>query len=74
MVLVPETAIVEEGQLTGIYKVDKSGIARFRLVRTGKSYGEQVEVVSGLQADERYVSRVPLQMKDGAKVEAGRNG
>jgi RND family efflux transporter MFP subunit len=70
MLLIPKTAIVEQGQLTGIYKVDNAGIARFRLVRTGKTFGDQVEIVSGLQADQRYVSRVPLEMKDGAKVKA----
>jgi RND family efflux transporter MFP subunit len=72
--LVPKTAIVEQGQLTGLYKVDEAGIARFRLVRTGKDFDGQVEILSGLQAGERYVSKVPLEMKDGAKVEERRDG
>ncbi|MEJ2155799.1 MAG: efflux RND transporter periplasmic adaptor subunit [Desulfobacteraceae bacterium] len=74
MLLVPKTAIVEQGQLTGIYKVDSAGIAHFRLVRTGKTYGDRMEIVSGLQADQQYVSDVPLKLKDGAKVEQRRDG
>lgn len=68
--LVPKTAIVVEGQLTGVFVVDDNDIARFRLVRTGKTYGEQVEVVSGLNAGQKYVSSVPIKMRDGAKVES----
>jgi len=48
-ILVPETAIVKKGQLEGVYFADKT----FRLIKTGKSYGEMVEVVSGLEAGER---------------------
>ncbi len=69
MLLVPETATVAQGQLTGIYKVDEGRIARYRLVRTGKTYGDRLEIVSGLKAGERYVSEVPLGMKDGMKIE-----
>jgi RND family efflux transporter MFP subunit len=72
MLLVPQTAILEQGQLTGIYRLDDADIARFRLVRTGKTFGGQVEIVSGLQAGERYLSQVPLEMRDGAKVEERR--
>ena len=64
----PATAIVEQGQLTGIYKVDDNRIAHFRLVRTGKVFGDHLEIVSGLDADQRYVSAVPMAMKDGVKV------
>jgi RND family efflux transporter MFP subunit len=69
MLLVPQTAIVEQGQLSGIFIVDDNRIARFRLVRTGKTYGDQIEVVSGLKADQRYVSDVPMDLKDGSKVQ-----
>ena len=68
MLLIPKTAIVHQGQLDGIYKVDDNQIAHFRLVRTGKTFGDQMEIVSGLKADEKYVVGVPMGMKDGAKV------
>jgi len=70
MLLIPKTAIVRQGQLDGIYKVDENRIAHFRLVRTGKTFGDRMEIVSGLKADERYISSIPLEMKDGVKVAA----
>ncbi|RJQ68230.1 MAG: efflux RND transporter periplasmic adaptor subunit [Desulfobacteraceae bacterium] len=69
ILLVPQTAVVNEGQLTGLFVVGPDGIARFRLVRTGKHYGEQVEIFSGLQEGQRFVSDVPVTLKDGMKVE-----
>lgn len=68
MLLIPKTAIIEQGQLSGVFIVDENQVARFRLVRTGKTYGDQVEIVSGLKIDQHYVSNVPMGLVDGAKV------
>lgn len=68
MLLVPKTAIVEQGQLSGMFIVDDNETARFRLIRIGKAYDDQVEVVSGLSAAQRYVSDVPMGLADGAQV------
>jgi RND family efflux transporter MFP subunit len=68
--MVPQTAIVTEGQLDGVFAVDDAQIARFRLVRTGKVFGDQVEVLSGLSDGQRYVQSVPPTMKDGVKVQS----
>jgi RND family efflux transporter MFP subunit len=67
-ILVPETAIFSQGQLTGVFIVDDNSVARFRLVRTGKSFGDQIEVVSGLKTGQRYVSVIPMVLKDGDKI------
>jgi RND family efflux transporter MFP subunit len=48
-------AVVERGQLVGVFVVDDASVARLRLVKTGKSYGENVEVLSGLSDGERIV-------------------
>lgn len=69
ILLVPETAVKAEGQLTGVYVVDAQQIARFRLVRTGKTYGDRIEIISGLLDGQRYVSNIPVTLKDGMKVE-----
>jgi RND family efflux transporter MFP subunit len=66
--LIPQTAIVTEGQLDGIFVVDDQQIARFRLVRTGKVFGDQVEVLSGLSDGQRYVQTVTPELQDGVKV------
>ncbi|MFZ1984239.1 MAG: efflux RND transporter periplasmic adaptor subunit, partial [Desulfatitalea sp.] len=68
--LVPTAAVVTEGQLTGLFIVDEKQIARFRLVRTGKNYGDRVEIISGLMEGQRYIPALPEGIKDGMTVEA----
>ena len=68
--LIPQTAIVAQGQLDGVFVVDDARIARFRLVRTGKVFGDQVEVLSGLSDGQRYVESVPPKLQDGVKVQS----
>ncbi|MFH1156958.1 MAG: efflux RND transporter periplasmic adaptor subunit [Pseudomonadota bacterium] len=69
MLLIPESAQVIQGQLTGYFLVDESAIARFRLMRTGRHFGDQIEIISGLKAGTRYVAAPPAGIKDGMKVE-----
>lgn len=69
MLLIPRSAVVDQGQLQGVYIVDASMRARLRLVRIGKTIGDQVEVVSGLKAGKKYIVKVPLQLKDGGNIE-----
>ncbi len=69
MLLIPRTAVVAQGQLNGVFIVDDRQTAHFRLVRTGKIYGDQVEVLSGLNDGQRYLQTVPRTMQDGAEVE-----
>lgn len=69
--LVPEKALVHKDELTGIYTVSQNGTALLRWVRTGRSFGGFVEVLSGLTIDEQFVETssgrlyngVPLQVK-----------
>lgn len=70
MLLIPESAITAHGQLDGVFVVDKAGMARFRIVRLGKSVGQKVEIVSGLSDGQRYVAEIPIDLKDGMKVES----
>jgi RND family efflux transporter MFP subunit len=51
--LVPAKAVVEKGLLTGVYVVDSRGIMTYRIIKTTQTYGDQVEVVSGIKPDER---------------------
>ncbi len=55
-VLIPSTSLVERGQLQGIYVLDANQIAGLRYVTIGKSSGEQIEVLSGLQDGEKLVA------------------
>jgi len=53
--LVSKKAIVEKGQLTGVYVVGADSIVTYRLIRAGKAYGDKVEVLSGLSPNERII-------------------
>ncbi|HEX6187463.1 MAG TPA: efflux RND transporter periplasmic adaptor subunit [Pyrinomonadaceae bacterium] len=65
---IPQKAIVVRGQLTSVYVVDPSGIARMRLVQTGKTYSDRVEVLSGLIAGEHVVVDGVAALHDGSRV------
>lgn len=68
-ILVPATAIVRHGQLTAVFIVDKDNIARFRLVRIGRTFGDDMEILSGLKLKDRYVADPGLKVVDGTIVE-----
>jgi hypothetical protein len=70
LMAVPATAVVQQGQLSGLFVVTPEGIARFRLIRTGRNLGDQVEVLSGLAEGSRFVVSPPPGLVDGARVEA----
>lgn len=67
--LIPQTAILHQGQLTGIFLIDSDQRARFRLLRTGASFGNKVEILSGIHTGERYVVQPPPNLTDGDRVE-----
>ena len=69
IILIPITAVIHSGQLTGIYIVDDTQIAKFRLIRTGRTFGDSIEILSGLQEGDRYVTAPPPTLINGMKVE-----
>src|SRR5690606_36197574 len=54
-VLVLQEALVKRGELTGIYTVSQSNTAILRWLRLGRTFGDHVEILSGLAADENYI-------------------
>ena len=68
MVLVPTEAIVTNGQLSGIYTPSQSNTAMLRWLRLGRTFGDQVEVLSGLNADEAYIVSAEGKLYNGAKI------
>jgi RND family efflux transporter MFP subunit len=67
-VIVPESALVKQGQLTGIYTIGSEKTAILRWLRIGKTFGNQVEVLSGLSANEQYIVSAEGKLYNGAKV------
>lgn len=69
MITVPQSVIVHRGQLEGVFIMSDKGTAMLRWIRTGKSVGEEVEVLSGLRGGEKVILSNNVQLKDGQKVE-----
>jgi RND family efflux transporter MFP subunit len=67
--LVPGTAVVRRGQVASVFVVEQ-GHARLRLVSTGASTGDEVEVLAGLSEGEIVVTPPPPRLVDGARVTA----
>jgi len=65
VLLVPERAVTERGQLTGVYTVDEQSVISYTLIRTGKSFGDKVEVLSGLEPGDSVVVEGVGRAKDG---------
>lgn len=68
-ILIPAKAVVEKGQLTGVYTVDDKGVISFRPVRTGKNYGENIEVLSGLNQGEKAITGGVEKVIDGGMIQ-----
>jgi RND family efflux transporter MFP subunit len=56
VVLIPRSALVERGQLEGVFVLDQNKVASLRYVTLGKSSGPEIEVLSGLQGGEWFVA------------------
>jgi len=68
-ILVPPDAIVRKGQLEGVYTVGKDGVVSYRLIKTGRSYENGLEILSGLRSGERIIVHNALLATDGGIVE-----
>jgi multidrug efflux pump subunit AcrA (membrane-fusion protein) len=68
-ILIPRKAVAQRGQLAGVFVVDDAGVVRLRLIKIGKTYGENVEALSGLNVGERIVADGVADVKDGVKVQ-----
>ena len=68
VVLVPTSSLVQNDQLTGIYTISSNNTALLRWVRTGKVYGDQTEILSGLAATETYIQKAEGKLYNGVPV------
>ena len=64
---VPRSALVERGDLTGVFVVD-GGRAQLRWISPGEPVGDAVPVKAGLAAGEKVVDR-PGSLRDGQDIE-----
>lgn len=70
-ILVPTTALIQRGQLQGVYIVEKgapAATAVLHWVKTGQQRDRQVEIVSGLTAGDRIITTNLAQLSDGQPI------
>jgi RND family efflux transporter MFP subunit len=68
--LVPQTAVVERGQMQGVFLLDQNKIAALHYITVGKSSQGQVEVLAGVQDGDWLVARPGTLELDGKRIEA----
>lgn len=66
--LVPASALVYKDQLVGLYTVSEGNTALLRWLRLGKTYHHQIEVLSGLQANEQFILKAEGKLYNGVPV------
>jgi multidrug efflux pump subunit AcrA (membrane-fusion protein) len=69
--MVPVSALVERGQLAGVYVVDAQSVARLRLVTVGERQADRAEILSGLEDGEHVVVEGASGVTDGRRVAIG---
>ncbi len=69
---IPTAAVLTRGQLTGVYVLDENDMARWRLVRVGRTADGLVEIAAGLAEGECIVAAPGPALAAGVKVEAVR--
>ena len=67
-VLIPASVIITRDGLTGIYTLSSTNTALLRWIRLGKTYGDRVEVISGLSKEEKFISSSEGKLYNGVPV------
>lgn len=66
---VPASAVVLRGQMEMVF-IEEGGKARLRLVKTGRRFGDEVELLSGVAPGERIITDHVHDLNDGQAVRA----
>lgn len=67
-IVVPQSAIIERGQLTGLHTLNDDSEVVLRWIRLGDTFGDKVEVLSGLSEGETFVASSDQRLEEGQKV------
>lgn len=65
---IPTTALIQRGQLTGVYTVSDNNRTVLRWVRTGKTAEETIEILTGLTPGEQYIASMEQPLQQGQLV------
>ncbi len=69
VLLIPRSAVVERGQLQGVFVLDQKRVATLRYVTLGKLSGSEIEVLSGLQLGEHFVANPGERDLNGRRID-----
>ena len=69
VIALPTHAILPRGELQGVFIVGNDDVVRFRLVKTGKTYGDRFEILAGINPGERVATHGAERLNEGEKVQ-----
>lgn len=69
VILVPAAAVSRTGQLERVFVVGEGNRAELRLVKTGATRGDRLEILAGLEPGERVVLHAPADLREGRLLE-----
>jgi RND family efflux transporter MFP subunit len=69
LLVVPQKAILRVGGYDALYTVTADNVARLVMVTTGKAFGDEVEILSGIEPGTRVAISPLEKLVDGARVE-----
>ena len=69
LLVVPQKAISRVGGYDALYTVTADNVARLVMVTTGKEFGDEVEILSGIEPGARVAISPLEKLVDGARVE-----
>lgn len=65
---VPAEAVLDRAGIVGVFALDDKGVAEYRMVRTGMTDNGQTEILSGLMAGDRVVTKNAAAVNNGDQV------
>jgi RND family efflux transporter MFP subunit len=65
---VPSSAIIHKDQLTGLYTVGEDRTAQLRWIKVGKQRGKEIEILSGLDPGEKFITQSEGKLYSGVPV------
>jgi multidrug efflux pump subunit AcrA (membrane-fusion protein) len=73
IITIPTTALIQRGQLQGVYVVEKQAetsmsYAVLRWIKTGKALQDEVQVIAGLTVGDRIITKPVDQLTDGQPI------
>ena len=69
LLLIPQNALVYRGQLVGLYALSQNQTALLRWVKTGKTYGDSIQILSGLTDGEKFILSGEGKLYDGVSIQ-----